>query len=438
MIIHAITTIVIPHCSGTAMRLALIPTLLCSLIGSAGVSIAAEPGLQQGDYVAVIGDSITEQKLYSVYIENYLLMCKPKNGLTVTQFGWGGETAEGFSRRMANDCLTFKPKVATTCFGMNDGRYSPMDDNKAKWYRDAQRSVVKQLKDAGVRFIVLGSPGVVDADTFRKDPAAATMYNKTLAALRDIDRELAKEEGVVFADVYAAMMDVMTQAKAKYGKAYHLGGGDGVHPDRNGHLVMAYAFLKALGCDGDIGTITVDLSKSAATASDGHKIQSVKDGTVEVVSERYPFCFYEEPSKTSSTRGVLDFIPFNQDLNRFRLVVTKAGADKVKVTWGKTTREYTAAELEKGINLAADFLDNPFSEPFRQIEGQIFQQQVMEVELVKSAMHNLPSYTKLVPDEKPVFDRVAAALVQKDVVARNASAAAVKPLTHTLVIQAVK
>ena len=52
------------------------------------------------------------------------------------------------------------------------------------------------------------------------------------------------------------MEDVMTKAKAKYGKQYALAGeADGVHPDENGHLVMAYAFLKALGCDGDIGTI---------------------------------------------------------------------------------------------------------------------------------------------------------------------------------------
>ena len=77
----------------------------------------------------------------------------------------------------------------------------------------------------------------------------------------------------------------MTKAKAKYGKDYHVGGDDGVHPDRNGHLVMAYAFLRALGCDGDIGTISVDLGKNTATATDGHKIQSVKDGSVEVVSE---------------------------------------------------------------------------------------------------------------------------------------------------------
>ena len=49
-----------------------------------------------------------------------------------------------------------------------------------------------------------------------------------------------------------------------------------------------------------------------------------------------------------------------------------------------------------------------------------------------------PSYATLVPEDKPVFDRVADKLVQKDVDARTASVAAVKPVTHTLLIQAVK
>ena len=43
--------------------------------------------------IAVIGDSITEQKQYSVFIEDYLLMCQPAEKLQVAQFGWGGETA---------------------------------------------------------------------------------------------------------------------------------------------------------------------------------------------------------------------------------------------------------------------------------------------------------------------------------------------------------
>ncbi len=46
------------------------------------------------------------------------------------------------------------------------------------------------------------------------------------------------------------MIDAMAKAKLKYGKEYNVAGGDGVHPNRNGHLVMAYAFLKALDAMG--------------------------------------------------------------------------------------------------------------------------------------------------------------------------------------------
>ena len=60
-----------------------------------GFARAQDSGLKPGDFVAVVGDSITEQKQYSVFIEDYLLMCKPVADLRVTQFGWGGETTLG-------------------------------------------------------------------------------------------------------------------------------------------------------------------------------------------------------------------------------------------------------------------------------------------------------------------------------------------------------
>jgi hypothetical protein len=113
----------------------------------------------------------------------------------------------------------------------------------------------------------------------------------------------------------------MTQAKAKYGKQYHVGGSDGIHPAANGQLVMAYAFLKALGCSGDIGTITLDLAAKSAQATAGYKILSVTDGAIEVESSRYPFCFFGDPARPESTRGIIEFIPFNEELNRYRLVV---------------------------------------------------------------------------------------------------------------------
>ncbi len=282
---------------------------------------AAELALKQADYVAIVGDSITEQKQYSVFMEDYLVMCQPAAKLQATQFGWGGETSWGFVARMTNDMLRFQPTVATTCFGMNDGGYAPMTPEKVKHYRDGQTAIVQGFKKAGIRVIVVGSPGCVDADAFRNDPNAAIMYNTTLTEERDIAREVAQSEGVLFADVITPMIAAMTKAKVKYGKGYHLAGADGIHPEQNGQLVMAYAFLKALGCDGDLGRITVDLAGGKAEAVGGHKVLSYQGGNVELESTRYPFCFFGDPARPNATRGVIEFFPFNDDLNRLTLVV---------------------------------------------------------------------------------------------------------------------
>ena len=401
-------------------------------------ALAADAALREGDCVAIVGDSITEQRLYSVYMEDYLLMCRPQLKLQVLQFGWGGETAPGFAGRMENDMLRFQPTVVTTCFGMNDGGYSPMSPDKAQRYRDGQKTIVRRSKQAGARLIVVGSPSCVDSDTFRNDPVQAAMYNKTLLAERDIAREVAQAEGVAFADVIDPMLEVMAQAKARYGRQYPLAGGDGVHPGPNGHLVMAYALLKGLGCNGDLGRITVDLAEGKAEGSDGHQVLSSSDGVVEVQSSRYPFCFQGDPASPNSTRGVIRFFPFNQDLNRFLLVVRGGKAARYQVTWGKSSRVFTADELARGINLAAKFLDNPFSAPFAKVEQAIRQQQDYETPLVKTLIHNWPECKRLLPDEAATFDHLAAAAIGRDKTLREAAAAAVLPVRHQIRIEPAK
>jgi len=410
------------------------------LVALVAAGARGQSQLQKGDYVAVVGDSITEQKMYSVFIEDYLVMCQPAPQLRQTQFGWSGETSWGFERRMTNDMLRFKPLVATTCFGMNDGGYGPMTEEKANRYRQAQSSIVRRMKQAGVRFIVVGSPGCVDVKTFRGgNREQSDVYNKTLASLRDIAREVAQSEGTAFADVYDPMYDVMTRAEAKYGNGYHVAGGDGVHPDANGHLVMAYAFLKGLGCRGEIGTITVNVADNKADATDGHKVLSVNNGSVEIESSRYPFCFYgDDPAKTSSTRGVLEFLPFNQDLNRFMLVVHGAGSPKVKVTWGDAAREFDAAQLEQGVNLAAEFLDTPFASAFRDVEQQIRHKQDVETPLVKEAINQIPRVEHLAPAAKEPLEQAAARGIESDKDLSEAITVSVLPVKHTIKLEPVR
>lgn len=398
----------------------------------------AKPALQNGDFVAVCGDSITEQKLYSIFIEDYLTMCQPRQDLRALQAGWSGETASGFFNRMEVAVLSLKPTVATTCYGMNDGGYGPADPARQDLYRKMQTGIVQKFKKAGVREIIVGSPGCVDPNTFKKE-VGATVYNQTLAGLRDIAREVASAEGVRFANVYDPMLAVTEKGKAKYGPQYHVAGADGFHPAQNGHLVMAYAFLKALGVDGHIGTITVDLAKGSAEATQGHKVLSAANGAVEVESACYPFCFYGDPKSPDATRGVIEFFPFNEELNRFLLIAKGGEANaRYKVTWGNTSKEFSGAELEKGINLAAQFLDNPFSEPFRKVEQVIRGKQNFETHLTKEALLNLSRVAKTLPEEAPALEGIAGKLRARDKALAEEVSAAVVPVKHTVRIEPVR
>src|SRR5690349_24076159 len=89
--------------------------------------------LEKGDFLAVCGDSITEQKLYCRFIEEYLLMCKPQPNLRTMQLGWNGETSWGFFSKMPNEALRFDPSVVTICFGMNDGGYAQVVPNYERY-----------------------------------------------------------------------------------------------------------------------------------------------------------------------------------------------------------------------------------------------------------------------------------------------------------------
>ena len=47
--------------------------------------------LREGDRLAICGDSITEQKMYSRLLETYLTACVPQLHVTVRQLGWSVE-----------------------------------------------------------------------------------------------------------------------------------------------------------------------------------------------------------------------------------------------------------------------------------------------------------------------------------------------------------
>jgi lysophospholipase L1-like esterase len=415
---------------------------LACLLSAPALFAAAQ--LPPNARVAIIGDSITEQKLYSKYMEAYLLACTGRKDIHVMQFGWSGETASGFANRAVNDLAAFAPNVATTCYGMNDGGYQPWKDSIGQSYEGNMRRVVQQLTAAGVKHIVLGSPGAVDSKFFGKRPVfgdkdSAAGYNDTLAHLRDIAQKLAVENKQTFANVHNAMFDAMPKAKAALGNDYPVCGGDGFHPGPNGQLLMAYAFLKALGVDGDIGTITVD-AKGLTTATAGHKVLSSGAGKAELESTRWPFCFDADPKAANSTRSITPFTPFNQDLNRLTLKVKNLGAAKAKVTWGAVSKDFSKEQLEAGVNLAAEFPATPFDAPFAKLVDAVGRKQNFETAMIKGLVTNFRQFAneaKADAELAKAFSTVHAKLQSRQQVLDSDARSQLVPVKHTLTVTAL-
>jgi len=397
---------------------------------------APKPVLKKGARLAVVGDSITEQKQYSRFIEDYLTACTPQLELKIIQLGWGGETAGGFLNRMNNDLLPWKPDVVTTCYGMNDGGYGPFNEGVGKRYSVPMAEIIKRVKEAGGVFVV-GGPGVVDSKTFRGGGEQAKVYNDNLSHLSEIAKKLAVENGFNFADVFNTMYSAMEKSKAAYGENYIVAGGDGVHPGPNGHLLMAYAFLKGMGLDGDIGTITIDMN-GQSTATDGHKVLSSDKGKAEIESTRYPFCFFGKEKDANGTFSILPYVSFNQDLNRLTLIVKNLDGDKAKVQWGNDAKVFSKADLAKGINLAEQFpVNNPFWPAFNALDGLVFKKQNFETMMIKQAITFFPAIVNALDKDAETtaaMEGVRKKLIEKHDKLQTEVRAGVVPVKHTITV----
>src|SRR5262249_36886356 len=125
----------------TLRRFAL--ALCCALLLPAAVPAAEQSGggyaLKDGDRVVFYGDSITDQRLYTVFVESYTVTRFPVRDVTFVHSGWGGDRVTGggggpIDLRLERDVIAYKPTVVTVMLGMNDASYHPFDDKVFETY----------------------------------------------------------------------------------------------------------------------------------------------------------------------------------------------------------------------------------------------------------------------------------------------------------------
>ncbi len=322
------------------MKTALLFTFGVFCIWTPAVSAATSETIPLKDLppnsrLAIWGDSITETTLYPQFVETYLLACAGRKDVTVCTFGHSGERMGGLLSRQS-DLDAFKPTVVSFNYGMNDTEYYVYSAAKGAAFDKTVREVLAMLAARHIEQRIAVGPDFVDDLFGRENPAAffrgadpagltaAQGQNVTLHHFRDFNRAAAIDSGSAFADVHVRMADAYARAVKVMGPNYALG----VHPFPNGHLLIAQELLKALACDGQIGTIDVDM-QGGATASPGHKIVRSAGGEVVLESEKYPFCYHYDAmaaNSPSNLASILPFTPFSQELNRLVLKVKNLDA----------------------------------------------------------------------------------------------------------------
>ena len=352
---------------------------------------APAPLLKAGDDLILVGDSITEQRMYSRLMELYLRACQRGLLKDFRQSGWSGQRTADLLARLDQDVLAFQPSVVLDAYGANDTLWDKYSPAAAAAYAKHTRQLGARLKKAGARLIVSGTTAAVGPPEWRQDKAMGVVQtNQILADLNAKARATAAEAGLPFIPVFSEMLYAQAQGLKLYGRGFKACGDDGVHPEWAGHMVAATARLLGLGLDGELARISLDLGSGKASATgQGLELLASGKGWVKLRSTRYPFCL--GPGKVSDHHTWVAgarLAPFQQRLNRYVLQASHAGKGKWRLRWGKASKVLKGAELEQGVNLAELFeAANPFSANFFKADAAIEAKQAFEMKELHEVLH---------------------------------------------------
>jgi lysophospholipase L1-like esterase len=210
--------------------------------------------LKSGDRVVFFGDSITEQRLYTSYVQQFVLSRYPDRKITFINSGWGGDTVSanpcvpcagvGALPRIQRDVIEHKPTVVTLLFGMNDGLYKDFDPAVMKTYTDGISEIIRIIKKETHARIYVMTPTVYDGSR-HTSWSHSDKYNDVLDRYSEEAKLIAKRENLPVIDLHSVTAAALNAAKKA--QSDYTFEDDGVHPGPDGQAVMAAEILRAWG-----------------------------------------------------------------------------------------------------------------------------------------------------------------------------------------------
>lgn len=211
-----------------------------------------------GQTIVTFGDSVTAIRgptdVYSKLLARELMF--DGRAVRVVNAGIGGHTTKNGRDRFQKDVLEAKPNVVVIMFGINDSAIDVWKNPPATGprvaladYRKNLTAMVKTLKERQVRVVLMTPNPIYWSDSTRARygkppylPDDPDGFNLTLRDYAQAMRDLAKSEKVGLVDAFTAFQQAEKDAKRKPGSFAR----DGMHPDNEGHRLMADLLIEHL------------------------------------------------------------------------------------------------------------------------------------------------------------------------------------------------
>lgn len=323
------------------------------------VTASAQDGfyLKSGDRVVFYGDSITDQRLYTTFVESYVLTRFPKLDVSFVHSGWGGDRVTGggggtIDVRLPRDVVAYKPTVVTVMLGMNDGRYRAFDQQIFDTYANGYQKIVQRLKTdlPGLRMTLI-QPSPYDDVT--RAPMFEGGYNAVLVRYSQFVKELAAKEKLDVADLNTAVVAALKKANATDAATAQKIIADRVHPGPGGHLLMAAELLKAWKAPAVVSTVELDAAKGSVLRMENTQATELKNEgglTWTQTDNSLPLPIDMNDAATALAIKSSDVM---DSLNRQMLKVAGLTAARYQLKLdGETLGDFTKEQLSEGINLA--------------------------------------------------------------------------------------
>ncbi len=391
--------------------------------------------LKDGDRVVFYGDSITDQRLYTTFVETYAVTRFPNLNVSFVHSGWGGDRVTGggggpVERRLQRDVIAYRPTVVTIMLGMNDGRYQAYAPDIFQAYAGGYQAMIRALKGAlpGLRTLLQPSP----FDDVTRPPRFEGGYNAVLVRYGEFVKELAQKEGLEVADLNTSVAAALTKANATDANLAQQIVPDRVHPGPGGHLLMAEALLKAWSAPAVVTAVELDRARRRVVGAQNAKVSGLSPAGENGLSWTQADNALPLPLDMSNaalalavrSSGVVD------SLNRQPLKVTGLSAPRYELKIdGEVAGTFTKEQWAEGINLA--MLPTPMAKQAAAVHALTLKHN--NVHFARWRQVQVPFENEISPEAQKALEALDA--LEAEVVRQQRAAAQPKPRRYELAPQ---